>query len=149
MWYVLVGYWGGFLLLFVVMKKYNFKFVYFVQLFGNVGNVRDVVMDSIERYGIGVIDFEMINDFYNDYYSYFVSIDVDGVKVDVQNAVEIIGFGYGGRVYLIGFYQKVFEEFIVRNFKQNNLICCMSYNLDFIFRFFRFYFYIKVWICMK
>ncbi|KAJ8431417.1 hypothetical protein Cgig2_004449 [Carnegiea gigantea] len=132
-WHTLIGYWGGLLTSSEPLKKYNPKLVYPVQSPGIVGNIRDVAMDSIERYGIGAIDPQKISDFYHDYHSYLVSIDVDGVKVDAQNVVETIGAGYGGRVHLTGLYQRALEESIARNFKQNNLICCMSHNSDSIF----------------
>lgn len=133
MWHALVGYWGGLLPSSESLQKYNPKIVYPVQSPGNVGNLRDVAMDSIERYGIGVIDPEKINDFYNDYHSYLASIDVDGVKVDIQNVVETIGSGYGGRVHLTALHQKALEESVAKNFKNNNLISCMSHNSDSIF----------------
>ncbi|KAL9228391.1 hypothetical protein vseg_003979 [Gypsophila vaccaria] len=133
MWHALVGYWGGLLPSSEAMKKYDPKLVYPVQSPGNVGNLRDVAMDSIERYGIGLINPEKIYDFYNDYHSYLASINVDGVKVDVQNVVETIGSGYGGRVRLTSLYQRALEESVARNFKNNNLICCMSHNSDSIF----------------
>lgn len=52
-WHALVGYWGGLLPSSEPLKKYNPKLVYPVQSPGNVGNIRDVAMDAIERYGIG------------------------------------------------------------------------------------------------
>ncbi|XP_074287624.1 putative galactinol--sucrose galactosyltransferase 2 [Silene latifolia] len=133
MWHALVGYWGGLLPSSEDMKKYNPKLVYPVQSPGNVGNLRDVAMDSIEKYGIGLIDPDKIDDFYNDYHSYLASINVDGVKVDVQNVMETMGSGYGGRVNLTSMYQRALEESVARNFKNNNLICCMSHNSDSIF----------------
>ncbi|XP_010695995.2 probable galactinol--sucrose galactosyltransferase 2 isoform X2 [Beta vulgaris subsp. vulgaris] len=133
MWHALVGYWGGLLPSSESLKKYNPKIVYPVQSPGNVGNLRDVAMDSIERYGIGLIDPEKINEFYNDYHSYLASIDVDGIKVDIQNVVETIGSGYGGRVTLTALHQRALEESVARNFKSNNLISCMSHNSDSIF----------------
>ncbi|XP_057548850.1 probable galactinol--sucrose galactosyltransferase 2 [Amaranthus tricolor] len=133
MWHAIVGYWGGLLPSSESLMKYNPKIVYPVQSPGNIGNLRDVAMDSIERYGIGAIDPEKINDFYNDYHSYLASIDVDGVKVDVQNVLETIGSSFGGRVHLTALYQKGLEESVARNFKNNNLICCMSHNSDSIF----------------
>ncbi|KAK9726693.1 hypothetical protein RND81_05G231100 [Saponaria officinalis] len=133
MWHALVGYWGGLLPSSEPLKKYDPKLVYPVQSPGNVGNLRDVAMDSIERYGIGLVNPDKIYDFYNDYHSYLASVNVDGVKVDVQNVVETIGSGYGGRVRLTSGYQRALEESVAKNFKNNNLICCMSHNSDSIF----------------
>ncbi|KAF0891668.1 hypothetical protein E2562_010886 [Oryza meyeriana var. granulata] len=75
----------------------------------------------------------MLYDFYNDQHSYLSSVGVDGVKVDVQNVMETLGKGFGGRVALTRKYQQALEESIAPNFKGNNLICCMSHNTDSIF----------------
>lgn len=134
MWHALAGYWGGVLPPSDTMKKYNPKLVYPIQSPGNVGNMRDIAMDSLEKYGVGIIDPSKIFEFYNDLHSYLASSGVDGVKVDVQNLIETLGSGYGGRVTLTGQYQQALEESIARNFKDNNLICCMSHNSDSIYR---------------
>ncbi|OVA20555.1 Glycosyl hydrolases 36 [Macleaya cordata] len=133
MWHALVGYWGGLLPTSEALKKYNPKIVYPVQSPGNVGNLRDVAMDSLEKYGVGIIDPSKINEFYNDLHSYLASRGVDGVKVDVQNVIETMASGYGGRVSLTRQYQGALEESIAKNFKDNNLICCMSHNNDYIY----------------
>ncbi|KAL4193260.1 hypothetical protein AMTRI_Chr06g176040 [Amborella trichopoda] len=132
-WHALAGYWGGVLPTSPAMLKYNPKIQYAVQSEGNVGNLRDIVVDSLEKYGVGSIDPDKIFDFYNDLHSYLASGDVDGVKVDAQNIIETLGAGFGGRVSLMQKYQRALEASIARNFKDNNLICCMSHNSDYIF----------------
>ncbi|KAL5192078.1 putative galactinol--sucrose galactosyltransferase 2 [Glycine soja] len=133
MWHALAGYWGGLLPSSDTMKKYNPKIVYPIQSPGTTGNLRDIAMDSLEKYGVGVIDPEKLYDFYNDYHSYLASCGVDGVKVDVQNLIETLGSGYGGRVSLSKRYQEALEQSVTRNFKDNNLICCMCHNSDSIY----------------
>ncbi|KAL8465657.1 hypothetical protein ACS0TY_034942 [Phlomoides rotata] len=132
-WHALIGYWGGILPSSEKMKKYNPKLMYPVQSPGNVGNIRDIAMDSMEKYGIGLIDPQKVYEFYNDLHSYLSSSSVDGVKVDVQNLIETLGTGYGGRVSLIRKYQEALEESVAKNFQDNNLICCMSHNSDSIY----------------
>ncbi|KAH6815815.1 seed imbibition 2, partial [Perilla frutescens var. frutescens] len=132
-WHALVGYWGGLLPSSEKMTKYNPKLAYPIQSPGNVGNIRDIAMDSLEKYGVGVIDPAKVYDFYNNLHSYLSSSGVDGVKVDVQNLIETLGTGYGGRVSLTRTYQIALEESIARNFQENNLICCMSHNTDSIY----------------
>ncbi|TKY73577.1 galactinol--sucrose galactosyltransferase 2 [Spatholobus suberectus] len=90
-------------------------------------------MDSLEKYGVGIIDPQNLYDFYNDYHSYLVSCGVDGVKVDVQNLIETLGSGYGGCVSLTKQYQEALEKSVTKNFKDNNLICCMSHSSDSIY----------------
>ncbi|XP_059442460.1 probable galactinol--sucrose galactosyltransferase 2 [Corylus avellana] len=132
-WHALAGYWGGVLPSSEAMKKYNPKIAYPIQSPGNTGNLRDIVMDILEKYGVGTIDPQKIFEFYNDLHSYLASSGVDGVKVDVQNLIETLGSGYGGRVSLTRRYQEALEQSIARNFKDNNLICCMSHNSDSIY----------------
>lgn len=132
-WHALTGYWGGVLPSSETMKKYNPKIVYPVQSPGNLGNMRDIIPDSLEKYGVGIIDPQKIFDFYNDLHSYLSSSGIDGVKVDAQNLIETLGSGYGGRVSLTRQYQQALEQSTSRNFKENNLICCMSHNSDSIY----------------
>jgi len=134
-WHALAGYWGGLLPSSETMKKYNPKIAYPIQSPGNTGNLRDIVMEILEKFGVGIIDPQNIFEFYNDLHSYLASSGVDGVKVDVQNLIETLGSGYGGRVSLTRRYQEALEQSIARNFKNNNLICCMSHNSDSIYRF--------------
>lgn len=133
LWHALAGYWGGVHPTSEKMKKYNPKLVYPIQSPGNLGNLRDIAMDSLEKYGVGVMDPEKIYDFYNDLHSYLARCGVDGVKVDVQNLIETLGNGYGGRVTLTRQYQEALEQSVEKNFKENNLICCMSHNTDSIY----------------
>ncbi|KAK7353954.1 hypothetical protein VNO80_19410 [Phaseolus coccineus] len=132
-WHALAGYWGGVLPSSDTLKKYNPKLAYPIQSPGATGNLRDIAMDSLEKYGVGIIDPENIYDFYNDYHSYLASCGVDGIKVDVQNLIETLGSGYGGRVSLTKRYQEALEQSVIRHFKHNNLICCMSHNSDSIY----------------
>ncbi|KAE8730905.1 putative galactinol--sucrose galactosyltransferase 2 [Hibiscus syriacus] len=132
-WHALTGYWGGVLPSSETMKKYNPKIVYPIQSPGNVGNLRDIIPDSLEKYGVGIIEPQKIFDFYNDLHSYLASSGVDGVKVDAQNLIETLGSGFGGRVSLTRQYQQALEQSTSRNFKENNLICCMSHNSDSIY----------------
>ncbi|KAJ6814248.1 stachyose synthase [Iris pallida] len=133
MWHALAGYWGGVLPTSPEMKKYNSKLEYPVQSPGNKGNIVDVVMDSLEKYGVGLVDPTKIHEFYNDLHSYLSSTGVDGVKVDVQNLIETLGSGHGGRISLTRQYQQALEESIGKNFQDNNLICCMNHNSDSIY----------------
>lgn len=135
MWHALAGYWGGVLPSSETMKKYNPKIAYPIQSPGNVGNLRDIAMDSLEKYGVGVIDPKMVFEFYNDLHGYLASCGINGVKVDVQNVLETLGSRYGGRVLMTRQYQEALEESIAKNFKGNNLICCMSHNSDSLYRF--------------
>lgn len=88
----------------------------------------------MEKHGIGMIDPSMIYRFYDDLHSYLASCNIDGVKVDIHNEVELLASGYGGRVALMRHFQEALEESVMRNFGSNNLICSMSLSNDYIYR---------------
>ncbi|KAH0975410.1 hypothetical protein GBA52_017309 [Prunus armeniaca] len=87
----------------------------------------------MEKYGIGMIAPSNIYRFYDDLHCYLASCNVDVVKVDVQNVLELLDSGYGGRVALMRQYQEALEESVIRNFHRSNLICCMSLSNDYIY----------------
>ncbi|KAL8482271.1 hypothetical protein ACS0TY_028433 [Phlomoides rotata] len=66
MWHALAGYWGGVQSSSETLKKYNPKLQYPVQSPGKLGNIRDIAMDSLEKYRVGMIDPKKNYDFYND-----------------------------------------------------------------------------------
>ena len=92
-------------------------------------------MESMEKYGIGVIDPDKISQFYDDLHSYLASQNVDGVKVDVQNILETISAGLGGRVSLTRQFQQALERSIGANFRDNGIICCMGQSTDSIYQY--------------
>lgn len=134
-WHALMGYWGGLQPNALGTKKYNPKLRYPVQSPGNLANMRDVSMDAMEKYGVGTIDPDKISQFYDDLHKYLVSQDVDGVKVDVQNILETISSGLGGRVSLTRRFQQALEKSIAANFQDNSIICCMGQSTDSIYQY--------------
>ncbi|XVF08804.1 hypothetical protein REPUB_Repub07fG0035000 [Reevesia pubescens] len=132
-WHALVGYWGGVHPESEVMKKYNPKIQSVVQSLGNLTHIICPTLDNMQKKGIGLIDPSKILDFYKDYHSYQASCGVDGVKVDVQNVLELLGAGYGGRVLLTRQYLGALEESVMQTFNANNLICSMSLNTEFLY----------------
>ncbi|KAK9935825.1 hypothetical protein M0R45_012701 [Rubus argutus] len=65
-WHALLGYWGGLVPNAPGTKKYNPKLRYPVQSPGNLANMRDGSMDSMEKYGVGTIDPAKAYQFYDD-----------------------------------------------------------------------------------
>ncbi|GAV70578.1 LOW QUALITY PROTEIN: Raffinose_syn domain-containing protein [Cephalotus follicularis] len=128
-----LGYRGGLLPNAQGNEKYKPKLRYPVQSPGNLGNMRDLAMDAMEKYGVGAIDPAKASQFYDDLHKYLVSQDVDGVKVDVQNILETISTGLGGRVSLTRQFQQALEESIATNFQDNSIICCMGQSTDSIY----------------
>lgn len=128
-----MGYWGGVHPNAPETKKYNSKIVYPVQSPGNLAHSRDLSMDCMEKYGVAMIDPSMADEFYDDLHAYLVSQSIDGVKVDVQNVLETLGAGYGGRVSLTQRFQGALEKSISKNFQDNSIICCMGQSTDSIY----------------
>ncbi|GMN36705.1 hypothetical protein TIFTF001_006214 [Ficus carica] len=133
MWHALLGYWGGLVPNAPGTEKYNPKLTYPVQSPGNLANMRDLAMDCMEKYGIGAMDAEKAHQFLDDLHRYLVSQNVDGVKVDVQNILETISTGLGGRIALTKQFQQALEKSIDSNFQDNSIICCMGLSNDSIY----------------
>ncbi|ONI08183.1 hypothetical protein PRUPE_5G162400 [Prunus persica] len=132
--HALIGSWGGVLPTSEEMRKYDPWIKHIVQSPGNVSHVICTTLGPMEKYGIGMIAPSNIYRFYDDLHSYLASCNVDGVKVDVQNVLELLGSCYGGREALMRRYQEALEASVIRNFHRNNLIWGMSLSNDHIYR---------------
>lgn len=129
-WHALVGYWGGVKPAAEGMEHYDTSLAYPIQSPGVMGNQPDIVMDSLSVHGLGLVHPKKVYNFYNELHQYLASCGVDGVKVDVQNIIETLGAGHGGRVLLTRAYQQALEASIARNFPDNGCISCMCHNTD-------------------
>ncbi|KAL6992930.1 galactinol--sucrose galactosyltransferase [Sarracenia purpurea var. burkii] len=132
-WHALMGYWGGLHPDAPGTKMYNPELKFPVQSPGNLAHMRDISMDSMEKYGVGKINAARICEFYDDLHKYLVSQEVDGVKVDVQNILETLASGSGSRVSLTRHFQQALESSVATNFQDNNIICCMGQSTDTIY----------------
>ncbi|GLT88228.1 hypothetical protein SLE2022_062630 [Rubroshorea leprosula] len=129
-WHALAGYWGGVKPAATGMEHYDTALAYPVQSPGVLGNQPDIVMDSLAVHGLGLVHPKKVFNFYNELHAYLASCGVDGVKVDVQNIIETLGAGHGGRVSLTRSYLQALEASISRNFPDNGCIACMCHNTD-------------------
>ncbi|XP_057982125.1 probable galactinol--sucrose galactosyltransferase 2 isoform X2 [Malania oleifera] len=129
-WHALAGYWGGVKPAASGMEHYDTALAYPVQSPGVVGNQPDIVMDSLTVHGLGLVHPKKVFNFYDELHAYLASCGVDGVKVDVQNIIETLGAGHGGRVALTRSYIQALEASIARNFTDNGCIACMCHNTD-------------------
>ncbi|XP_068644033.1 probable galactinol--sucrose galactosyltransferase 2 [Aristolochia californica] len=132
-WHALAGYWGGVKPAAAGMEHYDTALAYPVQSPGVMGNQPDIVMDSLSVHGLGLVHPKKVFNFYNELHAYLASCGVDGVKVDVQNIIETLGSGHGGRVALTRAYHQALEASISRNFPDNGCIACMCHNTDGIY----------------
>ncbi|KAG4393658.1 hypothetical protein GLYMA_03G137900v4 [Glycine max] len=108
-WHALAGYWGGVKPAATGMEHYDTALAYPVQSPGVLGNQPDIVMDSLAVHGLGLVHPK---------------------KVDVQNIIETLGAGHGGRVSLTRSYHHALEASIASNFTDNGCIACMCHNTD-------------------
>lgn len=129
-WHALAGYWGGVKPAATGMEHYDTALAYPVSSPGVIGNQPDIVMDSLAVHGLGLVHPKKVFNFYNELHAYLASCGVDGVKVDVQNIIETLGAGHGGRVSLTRSYTQALEASISRNFPDNGCIACMCHNTD-------------------
>lgn len=129
-WHALAGYWGGVKPAASGLEHYDTALAYPVQSPGVLGNQPDIVMDSLAVHGLGLVHPKKVFNFYNELHAYLASCGVDGVKVDVQNIIETLGMGHGGRVSLTRSYIYALEASIARNFPDNGCIACMCHNTD-------------------
>ncbi|GLT40729.1 hypothetical protein SLA2020_148420 [Shorea laevis] len=129
-WHALAGYWGGVKPAAAGMEHYDTALAYPIQSPGILGNQPDIVMDSLAVHGLGLVHPKKVFNFYNELHAYLASCGVDGVKVDVQNIIETLGAGHGGRVSLTRSYIQALEASISRNFPDNGCIACMCHNTD-------------------
>ena len=129
-WHALAGYWGGVKPAGPGLEHYESALAYPVQSPGMLSNQPDIVVDSLAVHGIGLVHPKKVFNFYNELHSYLASCGIDGVKVDVQNIIETLGAGHGGRVALTRSYHQALEASIARNFSDNGCIACMCHNTD-------------------
>ncbi|RWW45797.1 hypothetical protein BHE74_00048333 [Ensete ventricosum] len=108
------------------MEHYESALAYPVQSPGVMGNQPDIVMDSLSIHGLGLVHPKKVYSFYNELHAYLASCGIDGVKVDVQNIIETLGAGHGGRVSLTRAYHQALETSIARNFPDNGCISCIT-----------------------
>ncbi|XP_066326588.1 probable galactinol--sucrose galactosyltransferase 1 [Miscanthus floridulus] len=129
-WHAITGYWGGVRPGVAGMEHYESKMQQPVSSPGVQKNEPCDALYSITINGLGLVNPEKVFSFYNELHSYLASAGIDGVKVDVQNILETLGAGHGGRVLLARKYQQALEASVARNFPDNGIISCMSHNTD-------------------
>jgi raffinose synthase len=116
------------------MEHYGSKMQRPVPSPGVQKNERCDALDSMTANGLGLVNPDRAFSFYDELHSYLASAGIDGVKVDVQNVLETLGAGHGGRVMLARKYQQALEASVARNFPDNGIISCMSHSTDNLYR---------------
>jgi len=129
-WHAICGYWGGLDPNAAAMKKYDPVLSQAVHTEG-VRALNPVRWEQ-ERFDFGIAAPEKFGEFYDDYHSYLASQGVDGVKVDVQSAMEAHGQGRGGSVKLTRTVREALETSVQKHFG-GEIINCMSNGNDMVY----------------
>ncbi|XP_038972675.1 probable galactinol--sucrose galactosyltransferase 2 isoform X2 [Phoenix dactylifera] len=130
-WHAMAGYWGGVKPAGEGMEHYESALAYPVISPGVMGNQPNIVKETV--HGLGLVHPKKAYSFYTELHAYLASCGVDGVKVDVQNIIETLGAGHGGRVSLTRAYHQALEASVGRNFPDNGCISCMCHNTDMLY----------------
>ena len=129
-WHAVMGYWGGVDTKSPEMQKYRPQPSCAVHTDGIKEN--NLACWQSNAFPYGIVDSQMAFDFYNDYHTYLKNEGVDGIKVDVQSAIEGHGAGKGGRVQLVKKMRSSMEASVAYNF-DGEMINCMSCSNDNIY----------------
>ncbi|GFQ07440.1 stachyose synthase [Phtheirospermum japonicum] len=93
----------------------------------------DLAVDMVEKGGIGLVDPNEAEDFYEAMHSYLADAGVTGVKVDVIHTLEYVCEDHGGRVELAKAYYDGLTKSLRKNFNGTGLIASMEQCNDFFF----------------
>ncbi|KAG8385956.1 hypothetical protein BUALT_Bualt03G0099100 [Buddleja alternifolia] len=129
-WHAMTGYWGGVRPGVAEMEKYEPKIAYPDSSPWVQPNQECVFFNSVDNYGIGLVNPDKIYNFYDDLHSYLASAGIDGVKVDGQSVAEILGAGHGGGVKLTRKYLQALEASVSTNFPDKGIISCMNHGTN-------------------
>lgn len=130
-WHAVQGYWGGIDTAAVTMQKYKPKLVEAIHS-NEMKEVNETYCNK-SQFSYGIVEEGQFYAFYDDYYTYLEREGVDGVKVDVQSALEEYSHGRGGRGTLLSDFRNGLEDAVCRHF-DGNMINCMSCSNDIIYR---------------
>lgn len=129
-WHAVMGYWGGIDPNASQMKSYQVREKCQRHSKG-MFQVNAKYAESL-HFPYGMADPKQVYRFYHDYHSSLRKQGVDGVKVDVQAAMEGVAYGEGGRVAMIQNNHYALEASAQLHF-QGELINCMSCSNDIIY----------------
>lgn len=122
-WHAIGGYWGGMDPKAEAMKKYTPVLSKAIHTDG-IRALNPTRWEQ-EQFDFGLAAPDQFARFYDDYHSYLKSQGVDGVKVDVQSAIEAHGQGRGGGVKLTRTVRQALEYSVQKHFG-GEMINCMS-----------------------
>ncbi|KAL5561035.1 hypothetical protein UlMin_030782 [Ulmus minor] len=129
-WHALCGAWGG---VRPGSTHLDSKIVSSKLSPGLDGTMTDLAVVKIVEGGIGLVNPDQADEFYDSMHSYLAKSGITGVKVDVIHTLEYVSEEYGGRVELAKAYYKGLTDSLVKNFNGSGLISSMQQCNDFFF----------------
>lgn len=127
-WHALNGYYGGVDI--EAMPEYSVTAAPRLSSPGILHHLPE--FDGFQASTMGLISPDHVYRFFHDYHASLRAQGVDGVKVDVQTAIESVAVGVGGRVKLMQQYHDAMEGSAQTHFL-GNLINCMSCSNDMMY----------------
>ncbi|XP_062083834.1 stachyose synthase [Humulus lupulus] len=97
------------------------------------GTMTDLAVVKIVEGGIGLVNPNQADDFYDSMHSYLAGVGITGVKVDVIHTLEYVSEDYGGRVELAKAYYTGLTNSLEKNFNGTGLVSSMQQCNDFFF----------------
>eukprot|EP00803_Ostreobium_quekettii_P005322 evm.model.scf_2114.1 EVM.evm.TU.scf_2114.1 scf_2114:2316-14243(+) len=132
-WHGLPAYWSGVMPEESEVAKYNAKIMYAKPTAGLLEIEPSLAWNPSVLAGIGVVDDP--GELYNDMHTYLHNAGVDGVKVDCQAGVGLVGSVLGGGPAASAKYHAALEESVAKHFPGNQVINCMCHSTENIYRF--------------
>ncbi|KAF4370083.1 stachyose synthase [Cannabis sativa] len=130
-WHALCGAWGG--VRPGSLTHLDSKLVSSKLSPGLDGTMNDLAVVKIVEGGIGLVNPNQADDFYDSMHSYLAGVGITGVKVDVIHTLEYLSEDYGGRVELAKSYYKGLTNSLQKNFNGTGLVSSMQQCNDFFF----------------
>ncbi|HEY3376745.1 MAG TPA: Sip1-related alpha-galactosidase, partial [Armatimonadota bacterium] len=128
-WHALLGYWGG-----VDPDAFpQYRVANVAQTFSpGIWHYRSQQANEANVYLNGLVTPDAVHRFYQDYHRHLRLQGVDGVKIDCQAVLEVLGDGQGGRLALMRAYHEALEG-SVQTQLLGEVINCMSCSTDMLY----------------
>ncbi|GAB4818384.1 hypothetical protein N2152v2_005430 [Parachlorella kessleri] len=130
-WHALAGYWAG-VAPTASMEKYHPK-VYYARANPTLLEVDPMfAWNQFVLAGSGIVEDPYL--LHSDMHAYLQKCGVDGVKVDVQSQIGLVGSALQGGPLLSGAYHRSLERSVAQHFPGNHCINCMCHCTEDLYR---------------
>lgn len=127
-WHAMGGFWGGIGANDPEMKKYSSTLIHPTPTPGILEVDPAVAWQQPVLSGVSIPTDP--SELHRDMHAYLASAGIDGVKVDVQGTIGLVGSGAGGGAKLASTFHVSLEESVRLNFPGNHLINCMCHSTE-------------------